>query len=123
MRGVRDFALGLVLKRVLGRADGRPPRAARARRRGGGDAARPRRRGAGAPAVATQPASSRAATPEGRPRGALVGLMLAALVAGVVLMLLFEEWYTRLAGVLALFTFVVSGVFAITGSGLIDADE
>jgi len=38
-------------------------------------------------------------------------------------MLVFDTWYTRLVGVLALFTFVVSGVFAITGSGLLDPDD
>ena len=37
-------------------------------------------------------------------------------------MFLFEEWYTRLVGVLALFTFVVAGVFAIAGSGMLDGD-
>mgnify|MGYP000906675011 CR=1 FL=1 len=34
-------------------------------------------------------------------------------VLGIVLMIPFEEWYTRLFGVLALVGFVVSGLFLI----------
>ncbi|HWT21998.1 MAG TPA: hypothetical protein VN213_00680, partial [Solirubrobacteraceae bacterium] len=63
------------------------------------------------------------ARPQGRPKGPLVTLMLASIVVGAIVMLVFDTWYTRLVGVLALFTFVVSGVFAITGSGLLDPDD
>jgi hypothetical protein len=51
-----------------------------------------------------------------------VWVTLGALAVGAILMLLFEAWYTRLVGVLALFTFVVAGVFLITGSGLLDPE-
>jgi hypothetical protein len=40
-------------------------------------------------------------------------LMLACLVAGLGLMLAFESTITRLLGVLALFAFIVIGVFLI----------
>ena len=114
MRGALDFLVGLVLKRLLGR-----PEPQRRRRSRGAIPAQRRPDAARAPEpVAAQPP----ATPPGRPRGGLVVLMLGALAVGLVLMLLFEEWYTRLVGVLALFTFVVAGVFAITGSGLLDGD-
>ena len=120
MRGALDFLVGLVLKRVLG---GPEPQ----RRRRSRGAIPAQRRSPGAPATrsagAPPTSSSRTpATPPGHPRGGLVVLMLSALAVGLVLMLLFEEWYTRLVGVLALFTFVVAGVFAITGSGLLDGD-
>jgi len=121
VRGALDFLVGLVLKRVLGRPE--PQR--RRRSRGAIPAQRASRPGSRATrsASAPEPASSRTpATPPGHPRGGLVVLMLSALAVGLVLMLLFEEWYTRLVGVLALFTFVVAGVFAITGSGLLDGD-
>ena len=118
MRGALDFLVGLVLKRVLG---GPEPQ----RRRRSRGAIPARRRSPGAPATRSAgapPPSRTPATPPGHPRGGLVVLMLSALAVGLVLMLLFEEWYTRLVGVLALFTFVVAGVFAITGSGLLDGD-
>lgn len=38
---------------------------------------------------------------------------LALLVLGVALMVPFEAWYTRVAGVLCLFGFVVVGLFAV----------
>ena len=38
---------------------------------------------------------------------------LAALVLGFLLLVVFDAWFTRLFGVLALFAFVVTGVFAI----------
>jgi len=118
VRAALDFLVGLVLKRVLG---GPEPQ----RRRRSRGAIPARRRSPGAPATRSAgapPPSRTPATPPGHPRGGLVVLMLSALAVGLVLMLLFEEWYTRLVGVLALFTFVVAGVFAITGSGLLDGD-
>jgi hypothetical protein len=118
VRGAVDFVVGLVLKRLLGRPE--PQRRRSSPRAGPAQ----RRSGDGAPGTRTPkpaPGGSPAPSP-GRPRGGLVVLMLGALAVGLVLMLLFEAWYTRLVGVLALFTFVVSGVFAITGSGLLDGD-
>jgi hypothetical protein len=49
--------------------------------------------------------------------------MLGSLLVGAVLMFFFEHWYTRLPAVLLLFTFVASGVFVITGSGMLDEQE
>ena len=116
MRTLLEFVVGVVLRRLLGRPQPQRPRASVARRgRRGGGASAPRR-------SAPETAVPHPAAPPGRPRGALVGLMLGALAIGVVLMFLFEEWYTRLVGVLALFTFVVAGVFAIAGSGMLDSD-
>ena len=40
-------------------------------------------------------------------------VMLGCLAAGLALMLAFESWITRLLGVLALFAFIVIGVFLI----------
>ena len=99
MRTLLEFVVGVVLRRLLGRPQPQRPRRS-----------------------APETAVPHPAAPPGRPRGALVGLMLGALAIGVVLMFLFEEWYTRLVGVLALFTFVVAGVFAIAGSGMLDSD-
>jgi predicted lipid-binding transport protein (Tim44 family) len=101
-----EFSAGLLLRRVLGSEKRPPPRRSRSR-------TRPTRRSPAAPPPAPT-------APAGRPRGPLVGLMLGALAVGLVLMLVFEAWYTRIVGVAALFTFIVSGVFAIAGrDGLI----
>jgi hypothetical protein len=53
----------------------------------------------------------------------LVGLMFACLGAGLLLMLLFEAWYTRLVGVAALFAFIVTGVFLIADPAFLAADD
>lgn len=45
--------------------------------------------------------------------GRLLGLAVAAFVAGVCLMIPFESTLTRIAGLLCLFAFIVLGVFAI----------
>ncbi len=50
-------------------------------------------------------------------------LALAALVLGVLLLVPFDAWFTRLLGVLALFAFVVAGVFAIANPALLDDDD
>ena len=47
----------------------------------------------------------------------------AALVVALVLMLLFEHTLTRIVGVLAMFTFIVSGVFLIASPAFTNADE
>jgi hypothetical protein len=48
---------------------------------------------------------------------------LAAGALGVLLMILFEEWFTRLAGVLLLFAFIVLGVFAIASPPFLEDEE
>ncbi len=48
---------------------------------------------------------------------------LAALVLGFLLLVVFDAWFTRLFGVLALFAFVVTGVFAIATPALLDHDD
>jgi hypothetical protein len=53
-------------------------------------------------------------------------LVVAALVAGglgALLLILFEEWFTRLLGVLGLFAFVVAGVFAIASPSFLEAED
>jgi hypothetical protein len=53
----------------------------------------------------------------------LLALMLGSLVVGVVLMVAFHAPVTRILGVSALFTFIVSGVFLIADPAfLVDAD-
>jgi hypothetical protein len=49
--------------------------------------------------------------------------MLTSLVLGVALMVPFESTLTRIAGVLALFAFIVSGVVAIADPQSIDSDD
>jgi hypothetical protein len=53
----------------------------------------------------------------------LVGLMFACLGAGLLLMLLFEAWYTRLVGIAALFAFIVTGVFLIADPAFLTGDD
>lgn len=49
--------------------------------------------------------------------------MLACLAAGLVLMIGFEAAVTRVLGVLALFAFIVLGVFLIADPELLDSDD
>jgi hypothetical protein len=113
MRRLLELAAGLLLRRILGQPAAE--RKATMARTGRGRARAPRP--AAAASAETRP------EPPGRARGPLVGVMLGSLALGALLMLLFEVWYTRLVGVLALFAFVVCGVAAITGSGLLDPDD
>ncbi len=53
----------------------------------------------------------------------LVALMFTCLGAGLLLMLLFEAWFTRLVGVAALFAFIVSGVFLIADPAFLAAED
>jgi hypothetical protein len=53
----------------------------------------------------------------------LVAFMFTCLGAGLLLMLLFEAWFTRLLGVAALFAFIVSGVFLIADPAFLAADD
>jgi predicted cobalt transporter CbtA len=53
-------------------------------------------------------------------------LVVAALIAGALgaaLLFFFEEWFTRLLGVLGLFAFIVAGVFAIASPSFIEDDQ
>ena len=52
-----------------------------------------------------------------------VAFMFACLGLGLLLMLLFEAWYTRLAGVACLFAFIVSGVFLIADPAFLSAED
>ncbi len=47
-------------------------------------------------------------------------LAIGALVAALVLMIPFEQWWTRLLGLVCLFVFVVAGVFALASPELLD---
>ena len=49
--------------------------------------------------------------------------MFACLGLGLVLMVLFEAWYTRLAGVTCLFAFIVTGVFLIADPAFLAAED
>ena len=49
--------------------------------------------------------------------------MVGSLVVGLVLMLAFDAAITRVLGVLALFTFLVSGVFVIADPEFLDRDQ
>ena len=53
----------------------------------------------------------------------LPALTLGSLVVGIALMIPFETTVTRILGVLALFTFIVSGVFLIADPAFLDQDE
>ena len=56
-------------------------------------------------------------------RRPLLVLMLASLVVGTALMVLFEAIFTRIAGVSLLFTFIVSGVFLIADPAVLGTDD
>ena len=48
---------------------------------------------------------------------------LGFLALGVVLMIPFEAWFTRLAGVLALFAFIIIGVFTIAAPAMLGRED
>ncbi len=56
-------------------------------------------------------------------RRPLLVFMFACLGVGLLLMLLFEAWVTRVIGVVALFTFIVSGVFLIADPAFLAAED
>ena len=66
--------------------------------------------------------SRRAPAPSVRRRPLLL-LMFACLGVGLLLMLLFEAWVTRVVGVVALFAFIVSGVFLIADPAFLAAED
>jgi predicted lipid-binding transport protein (Tim44 family) len=91
---MRQFFVGLVLKFVLGKVAREPAPAA--------------------VAVARRPRPTPAPPPQPRPgRSRLLPVMLGSLGLGLPLMLLFENTFTRIAGVLLCFAFIISGVFVI----------
>ena len=49
--------------------------------------------------------------------------VVASFVVGVVLMVAFESWVTRVLGVAALFAFIVAGVFVIADPGVLGDEE
>src|SRR5215216_103015 len=100
LRRMAEVPLAFLLKRLLGRP--RAPRPATAPER------RPQRAAAAA-----------SASPRRRPAAFFA---LIALAAGTLLMVPFDAWFTRLLGVLALFAFVVAGVFAIASPAFLEAD-
>jgi hypothetical protein len=52
-----------------------------------------------------------------------LALLFGSLATGLVLMIGFEHAVTRVLGVLALFTFIVTGVFLIADPAFLDRDE
>ena len=106
-----SFLVGMVLKVVLDRLGVRGTRSAvravpsagrRARGGGAGSATRPK------PSVRRRP---------------LLLFMLGCLGLGMLLMLIFEHWTTRVVGVVTLFAFIVSGVFLIADPAFLGADD
>jgi hypothetical protein len=57
------------------------------------------------------------------PDATLTALMFGCLAAGLVLMIGFEAAITRVLGVVALFAFIVLGVFLIADPELLDSDD
>ena len=102
------FLAGMVLKFVLDRLGGRGGRALPAGAYGRG------------PAVATAAPEPPAPTVRRRP---LLLFMFAMLGIGMLLMLIFEHWVTRVIGVTTLFAFIVSGVFLIADPAFLAADD
>jgi hypothetical protein len=99
-----ELPLALALKRLLGPS---APRGARP-----------------APRARTQPSEPVAAADAAPPgHGPLALPALVALIVGCGLLILFDVWYARLLGVLALFAFIVIGVFAIATPALLDRDD
>jgi hypothetical protein len=99
----RDFALGLALTVVLNRLGA------------GGDGA-----SAGTRPVSASRSAAARPSPRRRP---LTLFMLASLAVGLVLMLVFHSPVTLTIGVLALFAFIVSGVFLIADPAFLGPDE
>jgi hypothetical protein len=98
---LRNLLLGVALTRLLDRLGGSGEEAAAA------------------------PVSGRAHEPvaEHHASRPLVAVMLTTFAVGAVLMLLFDTTLTRIAGMLALVTFVVSGVFLIADPQFLGPDD
>jgi hypothetical protein len=116
---LRSFVAALALKALLDRVSTAP------------EPARPRRgrdRRAGATAArgdtdATSQATLAGSGPPPQARRGLLALMLGSAVVGVPMMILFEAPVPRVAGVLLLFTFIVSGVFLIADPAFLAAGD
>jgi uncharacterized membrane protein YkgB len=52
-----------------------------------------------------------------------LALLLGSLAVGLVLMIGFEHVLTRIVGVLALFTFIVTGVFLIADPAFLERED
>ena len=52
-----------------------------------------------------------------------VAFMFTCLGVGLLAMLLFEAWFTRLLGVASLFAFIVTGVFLIADPEFLAAED
>jgi hypothetical protein len=52
-----------------------------------------------------------------------IALLFGSLAVGLVLMIGFEAMLTRIVGVLALFTFIITGVFLIADPAFLERDE
>jgi hypothetical protein len=52
-----------------------------------------------------------------------VALMFGSLAVGLVLMIGFEATLTRIVGVLALFTFIITGVFLIADPAFLERED
>jgi hypothetical protein len=63
-----------------------------------------------------------APTPSVR-RRPLLFFMFACLGVGMLLMLIFEHWTTRVVGITALFAFIVSGVFLIADPAFLAVED
>jgi hypothetical protein len=105
MRRLLEFVAAVVLSRLLG-----PPE--RPSRR--------RRRRAAVSAQTAQTARPRRRVSADRAAGKRALMPLGFLALGVVLMIPFETWFTLLAGVLALFAFIISGVFVSAAPNLLN---
>jgi len=103
------FVVGMVIKAVLDRLGVR------------GGRALPAAVYAPAPATPARAREGRAA-PSVRRRPLLL-FMFAMLGIGMLLMLLFEHWVTRVVGVATLFAFIVSGVFLIADPAFLAAGD
>jgi hypothetical protein len=108
MSAPMQFVLGWVLKAVLGRAGVRGGRRL--------PAGVPRR----APRMAGGAAERTAPSVRRRP---LLLFMFGSLGLGLLLMLIFDNWVTRVVGVAALFAFIVSGVFLIADPAFLAEDD
>ncbi len=116
MNSAGRFAAGLALKGVLRRFTGRAEPAAVAARK------RPKRQRDKRHKRATRTASGPVAHQQPA-RGAAFYVMMGSIALALPLMLLFETAITRIVGVVMLFTFILSGVFAIAQPSFLEADD
>lgn len=135
MNRLAEVMLAFAVKGVLGRLTGEKgtgtgDRTGAPRTRDGAGPAEPQRAAATAPrghrgqwqAFSREPAGGDGpAAPV--PHRRLLMLMIGSLIVGVALMVPFEWTVTRILGVIALFTFIVSGVFLIADPGWLASER